>query len=506
MKTPKEYLKNLKNGIITDQMISDILFSYSKRAKNYRDNARELRRMLRESRRHHFFGWYDDHNDIEKNEFRKEVLYDRKSDILSKFEDRFLKCIHKQDKHAIRRVYDYESDYVHLSESDEVIWSNCYFDDDECREVWFVDVPKKHKEYLYFLYYEFPDRSFHTPIDKDVAEKYVRDKKLDVIELDELVTFGEDVGRLLSLQFCDKVYKFLFPDKTIYNISQPICVVHSKLAGAECRFYSDDEIKNYKEERERKRQEAEVEKLRRREERKKETEERRRLKKIEDAKHKEDLKDLLKVRKVDDWNVIKEVIHHDDKIFDKIYKKLPEEQRENIRESCWKSYVSEYDGSQFEKLYKVIENSPDCLKDIMHSITNFVSVNEIIDNTRYGLVCGDFSDKGNDAFRNMVETMVAYNGGLTKTDGHIHFVKNNKNWICFCHVPMFGNIYVEPKFGWNTVMKEVFKSIPDKKAFNRSYQSFFTIKHRTHNRINVGYDKFCKEVKKLNLEYQQNQS
>ena len=142
----------------------------------------------------------------------------------------------------------------------------------------------------------------------------------------------------------------------------------------------------------------------------------------------------------------------------------------------------------------------------MYSITNFVSVNEIIDNTRYGLVCGDFSDKGNDAFRNMVETMVAYNGGLTKTDGHIHFVKNNKNWICFCHVPMFGNIYVEPKFGWNTVMKEVFKSIPDKKAFNRSYQSFFTIKHRTHNRINVGYDKFCKEVKKLNLEYQQNQS
>lgn len=41
MKTPLEYTKNLKNKIITKQMLLDCLYSSNKRAKNYRDKERE---------------------------------------------------------------------------------------------------------------------------------------------------------------------------------------------------------------------------------------------------------------------------------------------------------------------------------------------------------------------------------------------------------------------------------------------------------------------------------
>ena len=44
MKTPKEYTQNLKNGIITAEMLSDCIFSCNKRAKNWRDKEAQLHR------------------------------------------------------------------------------------------------------------------------------------------------------------------------------------------------------------------------------------------------------------------------------------------------------------------------------------------------------------------------------------------------------------------------------------------------------------------------------
>ena len=35
MQTPKQYKENLKQGVINESMLSDVLYSYSKRAKNY---------------------------------------------------------------------------------------------------------------------------------------------------------------------------------------------------------------------------------------------------------------------------------------------------------------------------------------------------------------------------------------------------------------------------------------------------------------------------------------
>ena len=50
MKTPLEYTKNLKNHIITPQMLLDCLYSSNKRAKNWRDKEQEYREFYRSSR------------------------------------------------------------------------------------------------------------------------------------------------------------------------------------------------------------------------------------------------------------------------------------------------------------------------------------------------------------------------------------------------------------------------------------------------------------------------
>lgn len=44
MKTPAEFTKNLKEKVITEEMLEKALFSVNKRAKNYRDKKREYNR------------------------------------------------------------------------------------------------------------------------------------------------------------------------------------------------------------------------------------------------------------------------------------------------------------------------------------------------------------------------------------------------------------------------------------------------------------------------------
>lgn len=43
MKTPKEYVKYLTQGICNEQMLADVIYSYNKRAKNYRNKKRDYR-------------------------------------------------------------------------------------------------------------------------------------------------------------------------------------------------------------------------------------------------------------------------------------------------------------------------------------------------------------------------------------------------------------------------------------------------------------------------------
>lgn len=186
MKTPKEYTKNLKNGIITEDMIVDCLYSVNKRAKNYRDKARQYR-----------YSYY--HGDSQREEMER--YYGYKEQLLSYFTP---KCIHQQSIGREReRVYDYEPEYNNRK-GKNIVWENCYYDYDEDREVWFYDYETGVKKYLYFLYYVIGDYSFHTPITNPKAYDYPIEK-ID----DDFTTVGKDVKELVSAQFVIKVLETL---------------------------------------------------------------------------------------------------------------------------------------------------------------------------------------------------------------------------------------------------------------------------------------------------------
>ena len=44
MRIPKAYTENLNKGIVTEQMLCDVLYSYNKRAKNWRDKKRQYKK------------------------------------------------------------------------------------------------------------------------------------------------------------------------------------------------------------------------------------------------------------------------------------------------------------------------------------------------------------------------------------------------------------------------------------------------------------------------------
>lgn len=202
MKTPKEYSDNLKKGIITDEMISDVLFSYSKRAKNCRDKIREYNAKLKSNYVH-----FHSFDNIEQYENKMEMLYGKKDAILKKYKIQ-PSCIHRINSNRRKRIYDYEKEYEEIIQykRNSILWTNKYYDYDNGKEVWFVDIPDEENKYLYFLYFEYPKHSFHNPIEKEDLEKY---NNLNICDIEKLETYGEDINELLSLQFCDKVYNFL---------------------------------------------------------------------------------------------------------------------------------------------------------------------------------------------------------------------------------------------------------------------------------------------------------
>lgn len=102
MKTPLEYTKNLKNHIITPQMLLDCLYSSNKRAKNWRDKEQEYREFYRSSRYS-----YDKYDNEAKAREKKLKYYKQKEIMLSVLQP---VCIHREcigyERH---RIYDYEN-------------------------------------------------------------------------------------------------------------------------------------------------------------------------------------------------------------------------------------------------------------------------------------------------------------------------------------------------------------------------------------------------------------
>ena len=198
MRTPKKYTDLIKNKEITNQIIAECIYSVNKRAKNYRDKIEDYKQA----------GFYKyKENNIENAKEQKEKYYSMKEDLLLNFSP---KLIHKQYAGEKRqRVYSYQKNYEKLynEKRNDIVWENSYYDYDRNKEVDFFDYSLGEKKYLYFLYYEIGEYSFHTPITEERVEK---NTQLEIKEIDEnFQTHGADIVDLLSTQFVQKVIDLL---------------------------------------------------------------------------------------------------------------------------------------------------------------------------------------------------------------------------------------------------------------------------------------------------------
>lgn len=198
MRTPKRYIDLIKNKKITNQIIAECIYSVNKRAKNYRDK-------IEDSNQAGFYKYKEINN--EKAKEQKERYYSMKEDLLLNFSP---KLVHKQYVAEKRqRVYSYQKNYEKLynEKRNDIVWENSYYDYDRNKEVDFFDYSLGEKKYLYFLYYEIGEYSFHTPITEERAEK---NTELEIKEIDEnFQTHGADIVDLLSTQFVQKVIDLL---------------------------------------------------------------------------------------------------------------------------------------------------------------------------------------------------------------------------------------------------------------------------------------------------------
>ena len=198
MRTPKRYTDLIKNKKITNQIIAECIYSVNKRAKNYRDKIKDYKQGG-------FYKYKEDN--IENAKEQKEKYYSMKEDLLLNFSP---KLIHKKyDGEKIQRVYSYQKNYEKLynEKRNDIVWENSYYDYDRNKEVDFFDYSLGEKKYLYFLYYEIGEYSFHTPITEEKVEK---NTQLEIKEIDEnFQTHGADIVDLLSTQFVQKVIELL---------------------------------------------------------------------------------------------------------------------------------------------------------------------------------------------------------------------------------------------------------------------------------------------------------
>lgn len=184
MQTSKVFKDNLKNKIITEEMLNQALYSANKRAKNYRDKARE----------YSFFGgaYYD----IARE--KKEECYRLKERLLQILTPT---CIHVETQFRYPKVYDYEPEYNEYSE-EEIERRGHYYEYMEDKNVHFIVLKKECQ--CYYLFYDLGTHSYHTPITS--PDEY---QNLEIVEIDSLVTKGADYHDLVSLQFVRELIKLI---------------------------------------------------------------------------------------------------------------------------------------------------------------------------------------------------------------------------------------------------------------------------------------------------------
>ena len=198
MKTPKLYNDLINEKKITNEIIAECVYYVNKRAKNYRDKIKEYKN----GRSHQHV-----ESNIEKAEEEMGKYYQLKEEFLKVFTPNLL---HKQFiGEKKKRVYSYEKNYEKLlkEKTNDIFWKNSYYDYDKDMEIEFFDYHLGTKKYLYFLYCEIGEYSFHSPVSEKIAES---NTELEIQEIDEnFKTHGSKNEGLLSMQFVKKVLELL---------------------------------------------------------------------------------------------------------------------------------------------------------------------------------------------------------------------------------------------------------------------------------------------------------
>ena len=198
MKTPKLYNDLINEKKITNEIIAECVYYVNEWAKNYRDKIKEYKN----GRSHQHL-----ESNIEKAEEEMGKYYQLKEEFLKVSTPTL---IHKQFiGEEKKRVYSYEKKLWEIVErkNNDIFWKNSYYDYDKDMEIEFFDYHLGTKKYLYFLYCEIGEYSFHSPVSEKIAES---NTELEIQEIDEnFKTHGSKNEGLLSMQFVKKVLELL---------------------------------------------------------------------------------------------------------------------------------------------------------------------------------------------------------------------------------------------------------------------------------------------------------
>ncbi len=156
MKAKKEYFKNIKDRVITKEMLALAIFSVNKRAKNCRDKAQEYYQEGVYCREMGIYNKYAFPNAAEMR-IKKIEYYDMKESLLSIVKPSY-----------IHRVELYDS----------VKW---------------------------FYVYEISGYKFHTPIDEETA----LNSGLKIVVTEEFETTGKRIVYLMSVQLVKKIIELI---------------------------------------------------------------------------------------------------------------------------------------------------------------------------------------------------------------------------------------------------------------------------------------------------------
>lgn len=197
MKTPVEFIKNIESKVITIKMLELALYSLNKRAKNCRDKKNEYYNKGRLSNYKRYFESVDQYKSKEKEYYSLKELILKK--VLAP------ECIHREVTIYEEEItyYDYDVEYSEMKE--KAVYEGNYFDEDTGDFVDFIDVIKEVEVEKFYLYYKTDNCSFHIPISKFEVDSLILERDIEIINIDRLVTYGKEVGDLVSVQFVKKI-------------------------------------------------------------------------------------------------------------------------------------------------------------------------------------------------------------------------------------------------------------------------------------------------------------